>query len=424
MNGLKVVGRTSSFQFKNQSVGIREISERLQVKTVLEGSVRKQGNRIRITAQLINASDGFHLWSERYDRELDDIFAIQDDIASNIADHLKLTFFGDQTDRESKRQTQNVEAYEMLLKGRFYLENRIEGIEQAKKCFQRALDLDPGYTDAYLNMGYIYFMLAGFLFMPYIEGFEKARYYTQKALDLDPGHSEAHNLMAIIYQWYERDWHKAEAEFRKIKNYEAFVPRNMSFMAWFKGFVYGDFKAAIYEIKRQIEADPLNPDHVTTLIQMYCYNRDYEMTRSVANKFLADHPDHSEPIRYIGRSYFYEGRPNEALPYVRKAFEMSQGKAYSIQDLIRGLILVGEKEEAQGLIDQLHRTNQTHLLAPTAWSYIYYLLGDHDKAFMFLDKAMKERDFWVFSLKYCPDWDTMRDDPRFKKLVKQLNFPE
>ena len=422
--GLKVAGRTSSFQFKNQSVGIKEISERLQVKTVLEGSVRKQGNRIRITAQLINASDGFHLWSERYDREQDDIFAIQDDIASKIAGHLKLTFFGDQPEGVNNKQTRNVEAYDMLLKGRFFLEKRIEGIEQARLCFQRAIELDPGYADAYVNMGHIYFMLAGFLFMPYIEGFEKAKYYTQKALELDPGHSEAHHSMAILYQWYEHDWHNAEAEFRKIKNYEDFVPQNFSFMAWFKGFIYGDFQAAIHEIQRQIAADPLNPDHFITLIQMYCYSRDYEKTRSVANEFLADQPDHSEAIRYIGRTYLFEGRPQEALPYVRKAYEMAQGKGYSIQDLIRGLIMVGEKEEAQGLIDQLYRTNQTHMIAPTAWSFIYYLQGDPDKAFSFLDKAMKERDFWVFSLKYSPDWDTMREDPRFKKIVKQQNFPE
>jgi adenylate cyclase len=424
LKGLKVSGRTSSFQFKGQSMGIREISEKLQVKTVLEGSVRKQGNRVRITAQLINASDGFHLWSERYDRELDDIFAIQDDIASNIANHLKLTFFGDKVKEEGNVHTRNVEAFEMLLRGRFFIENRTEGIEQAMQCFQKALEIDPDYADAYLHVGLIYFMMDASLFMPFAEGFEKARDYFQKALDLDPYHAEAHELMAFFYMWYEFDWDKAESEFKKIKDYENYNSQNISFMAFFKAFVYGDFDFAISVIKRQIASDPLNPDHILTLMQMYCYSGNYEKVRSLGEKFLTDYPDHSDPVRYIGRSYMFEGRPEEAIPYFRKAVEISQTKGYSMKDLIAGLIKVGEKEEAQSMIDQLQKTNQSHSIGPAGWCYIYSLAGDLDKAFMFLEKGIREKDFWVFTIKYSQDWDAMRNDPRFDKVLKQMNFPE
>ncbi len=424
LKGLKVAGRTSSFQFKGQSVGIREISEKLQVKTVLEGSVRKQGNRVRITAQLINASDGFHLWSERYDRELDDIFAIQDDIASNIADHLKLTFFGDKIKEEGNVQTRNVEAYEMLLRGRFFIEKRTEGIEQAMQCFQKALEIDPDYADAYLHIGFIYFMMGASLFMPFAEGFEKARDYCKKALDRDPTLKEAHELMAFFYLWYEFDWNKAESEFKKIKDYENYNSRGISFKAFFKAFVYGDFDFAISVIKRQIASDPLNPDHKLTLMQMYCYSGNYEKVRSVGEKFLVDYPDHSDPVRYIGRSYMFEGQPEKAIPYFRRAVEISQGKGYSMKDLIGGLIKVGEGDEAQVLIDRLQKSNQSLLISPTGWYYIYSLQGDLDKAFIFLEKAIEEKDFWVFTIKYSQDWDIMRDDPRFDKVLERMKFPD
>jgi len=426
VKGLKVSGRTSSFQFKGQNIGIQEISEKLQVKTVLEGSVRKQGNRIRITAQLINASDGFHLWSEKYDRELDDIFAIQDDIAANIAEHLKLTFFEGQQLKNENRQTENMEAYEMLLKGKFFMEKRAEGIQQAMQCFQKAIELDPNYADAYIGVGLINFVLTAFQYIPFIDGFERTRSYAKKALELDPEHAEARQLMAIIISLYDWDWQKSETEYKKIKGYEDYITHSFAFITWHRGFIYGDFEFAISYIKKQIAADTFNPDHQLTLVQFYLYGHHYEECRALARKILKDNPSNSEAYRHIGLSYLFEGNPKDAVLNFRKSVEISQGMGLAIMDLIRGLVKAGgkEKEEALDIISKLEHENKTHLIPPTGWCRIYAHMGDLDKAFEWLEESFKQKDFWVIGLKYSQDYYELRGDPRYDEAIKRLNFPE
>jgi len=213
---LKVVARTSVFSFKRKEQDIREIGNRLDVETVLEGSVRKSGNNLRITAQLINVADGYHLWSERYDRQLIDIFAIQDDIALAIADSLKIELLGEEKFRIVKRQTESREAYDYYLRGRFSWNKRTpEGMRKALEYFDKAIEIDPAYAVTYSGIADCYSQYGWYDFLPSYEAYPKAKAAVEKALDLDRELPEAWTSLALINDDYDWSFEEAERNFKK-----------------------------------------------------------------------------------------------------------------------------------------------------------------------------------------------------------------
>jgi serine/threonine protein kinase len=215
IKGFRVAARTSAFACRDKDYDVREIGEKLNVETVLEGSIRKAGNRLRITAQLINAGDGYHLWSERYDRELEDIFAIQDEIALAIVDKLKLELLEDEAALLVKRGTTDLEAYELYARGRFFWEQRGEGLGKAIECFRKALARDPNYAQAYSGLADCYTLLGFYGILPSKEAFSPAREAALKAIELDGTLAEPHSSLGCIHWWYDWDLPRAELEFNK-----------------------------------------------------------------------------------------------------------------------------------------------------------------------------------------------------------------
>ncbi len=247
---LKVIGRTSSFSFKKKEVDLKTIGKTLNDKTILEGSIQKSGNRIRITAQLINADDDYHIWSQRYDREMNDIFALQDDICSKIAEHLKLTLLkGDETVVE--KPTDNIEAYELYLKGEFnYKKYTAEGFEKAIEYLTKAVELDPDYADAWWSLGVAYWDTQAWLLVQDRSVIEKVRYCAKKAIEADEFNRNGHFLLALIYMNADWDWEKAGAEIALGNKYQkqqiAFLPLE----PFYRAMLYGDFDFAIHQLEK------------------------------------------------------------------------------------------------------------------------------------------------------------------------------
>ncbi|MEP6845183.1 MAG: adenylate/guanylate cyclase domain-containing protein [Panacibacter sp.] len=424
LNDLKVAGRTSSFQFKGKNVDLKEVGEKLHVNTVLEGSVRKQGNRVRVTAQLINAEDGYHLWGERYDRDMNDIFEIQDEIAGRIANHLKVTFFDTYEPKGENKITENMEAYEMILRGRYWREKHIAGFEKALRYFQNAVSLDPLLADAWCYMGEINFELAIFLILPFKKGFEIAKSCIKKALEINPQYSDAHLMLATLYFIYDRDLKKSSSEFNMAVRYshQNYTSKYPHMEAWYRCMLLGQMEDGITIMKNYVKHDPDAAPYLLHLGYLNLHgSRNYEDSRKAFLKVLELDPMHPEPYRQMALCDLFEKKYELAEKNIRKAFEVIDGKGYTNGYLIIVLAAIGKVDEAQKLYDQ---NQSSKLLSPVIHAEINAYLNRTDKAFEWLEKAFEECDFALITLKYSPEWDFLRHDPRFQEILERMNFPE
>ena len=428
IKALKVIGRTSSFSFKSNKTDLKTIGKTLNANTVLEGSIQKAGNRVRITAQLINAEDGCHIWSQRYDREMDDIFALQDDICLKIAEQLKLSILEGHETREENKPTKNLKAYEWFLRADYYVKRYgwEENIERAIDCCKKAIELDPDYADAWWLLGACYYQKHGWLYFQK-DNIETAIYCTIKAISIDETNAGAHFMLAIINFNYYYDWDKVMSEIALANQYTrtSYSLFWLPLEAWIRGMLYSDFDFAIRHMKKGIDNDPLNFIYQFHLAQLYLYMlRDYEKVRNILDNII----DLGFPVyatwRPLCLSYQFDGQYAEAERYARKDYEASGGKGHGAANLIISLAATGKKKEAEELYQSVKQTlpipefpEFLHVKA-NAW------LGRIDDAFEYLDKAITERSIWLFTLKVSPEWDPLRSDPRFQKVLERMKFPK
>ncbi|NND05891.1 MAG: guanylate cyclase [Saprospiraceae bacterium] len=421
IEGLKVTGRTSCFSFKGKDEKLSKIGKKLHVKTIMEGSVRKAGNRLRITIQLINVANEYHIWSETYDRELHDIFALQDEISTKVAERMKITLAGDQDAGLAQKPTTSLEAYEMLLKGRYFRQQGVEGFDKAKECFQKAIDLDRDYAQAYGELAILYSLLCIHKFIPTEQGFNQMVALSNEALSLDPSIPNSHIGLASYYFWYAWDWENALIEYEK--ELELGAPTTM-FYPEYLAYLYGDFEKAITEAKSIVASDPLNINLLRPFAKICSLAQRQDDARTILHKILELNPQDSEAHRLQGESHLYDGNIKQSLIEFRKAEEISQGKGFALTDMIIALVLSGEKKEAERLFTDLRKRYDSNTAFAFEIGYIYHCFGENDKLFEWLERAYENQEFWLVSLKVDPAWDDVREDPRFQQLYNKMNFPK
>jgi TolB-like protein/Tfp pilus assembly protein PilF len=415
---LKVIAKTSAFSFKGKEIDIRDIGKKLNVATVLEGAVRKAGNKLRITAQLINVANGFHLWSDSYDKELIDVFAIQDEIALTIADKMKLTLLGEEKVKLTTRPTENLQAYNLYLKGRYFWNKRgkddnLKSIEY----FNEAINKDPSYALGYSGMGMAYVTLGSNDFFPSKEVFPKAKAAALKALEIDPSLDEAHVVLGAVLNWYERDFSGSENEFRRVIELN---PGNGDAHHWYAWLLLnlGRNKQAIKEMLLARDLDPLAPRKNADVGSIFYYARDYPRAVEELKKSIELFPEHTGNYIRIARVYCQTSQYKEAiesiLPYAKQPeFGPILAYAYAIS---------GNKDKAQEILGNILKNLSQQYFSPSYIAEVYIALGDRKQAFFWLEKAFSEFGYNLGRLKVDPEFDPLRSDPRFTELLRKTGL--
>jgi len=419
VDGLKVAGRTSSFSFKGKDADIQTIGNKLGVSLVLEGSVRQSRNKVRITAQLIKTSDGYHVWSEQYDRELKDIFVIQEEIAAKIVSMLKLIVLKvDETDQP----TDNMQAYDYFLKGKYAASLDVEGAEDALEYYHKAIELDPEFALAYAGLGGAYINYSAFGLMPMDKALLEARKAAKKSISLDSRQAAGHEVLAYINLFYDWDWDAAKSEYERALELGFNDPE--FFITWYEALLFANFDQAIHDCKLIIDRDALWVEAHWQLGLIYYLNRRYNEAIESFQTALALNPDYSEAHRGIGASYRELGIYDSSLVALEKAIQLSQGQGPAVMDILALLGASGQYEQLREQLNNYLNMSKHSLVPPIIFALGHAYLGEMDEAFIWLEKTYKERFFWFLTIKVAPDWDVFREDPRFEEFLKRMNFPE
>lgn len=414
--GLRVAARTSSFQFRDKTADPVVVGEKLGVGTILEGSVRKDGNRVRISAELVKASDGFQLWSGTYDRDLNDVFAVQDEIARAITSELKLKLLKPASIDSAQRGI-NVPAYNAYLQGRYFYERRTQDdLDKAYEYFQQAVRTDPNYARAWSALAWVLIARAEGAYGPsFAEGYESARAAAQKALQLDPGLAEAHAAIGRIERSYDWDWAAADAAFQKalaIEPQSSVVLLGASSLAATRG----RFDEAVTLNRRAVEIDPLSvAAHVSMGMHAY-YAGQLSLAADAYQKALAISPDDPEAHYLLGLVYLARSQPQLALAEFQKD---QRGSQRSVGEAL-GYWALGHKQEADAALQQLianYRDQAAYQIAE-----VYAFRGEADSAFQWLEIARSHRDAGIPAIQGDPLLKNLYRDPRFTGFLTKLGL--
>jgi TolB-like protein/cytochrome c-type biogenesis protein CcmH/NrfG len=416
IHGLHVAARTSSFQFRGKNEDLRVIGEKLNVATILEGSVRREGKRVRITAQLIQVSDGFHLWSETYDRDLDDIFAVQDDIARSVAGSLRVTLLGSRPPTSSA-QGRNVEAYNACLQGRYFLDRRSkENLDKAFGYFDQAIKLDPGYAPAWVGLATAHNRQGNWGYVPVGEGWANGREAVQRALALDPNLAEAHAVMGDIQAGYDWDWAGADAS---LKRAQALEPGNVTVVRTtaLLARILGHFEEALALSRRAVELDPLGVQSQKMLGRTAWEAGRLDEAVAALKKTLELDPEDSGTHAWLGRVYMAQGHPQEALAEM----EFEKHPVWRLYGQALAYHALGRKKESDAALAELIAKYQAPIAFQIAEEYAFR--GEADRAFEWLDRAYAQRDAGLTLMKGDPLLKSLEHDPRYAAFLKKMRLP-
>jgi len=418
---LQVASRTSAFQFKGKGYDIGKIGKELNVHSILEGSIRKAGNKLRITAQLINVSDGYHLWSEKYDRDMEDIFAIQDEISLAIVDNLKVKLLKGEKDKLVKRYTDNLEAYSLNLKGRYYWNNLTpEGWGKSNECYQKAIEIDPNYASAYVGLSIWHQSLAFWGDVPPGQAIPKSREFAQKAIELDDSISDAHNCLAVIFAAYDWNWPAAEKEFKKSveldpTNALAYLNYAILLTNWKQS------EEAIPYARRAQKLDPRSSMINTWVAMILMFAGRCGEAIAGLQQVIAKDPGFWQPQLWLSFAFISKSMLDEAISAGEKAVELSGRASIAKAVLACAYFLSGQTIRGEELLESLRERSQSTYVPATFFVWIYSVRTDIDEAFHWLQKAAQEHDPWI--LWYGISSDALRaDDPRFEVLLKKIGL--
>ena len=424
VNGMSVVARTSVFQYKGRAYDIRQIGEQLCVQTVLEGSVRSSGERLRVTAQLVNADDGYHLWSETYDRNMVDLFAIQEELSGAIVSTLR-KYWSVPVELPTVRRTpSNLEAYHLYLKGRFFLQKRTEeGLRRGIGFFEQAIELDPAYADPYAGLAESFSLLTHKgLEMPR-NVMPKAKSAALKALALDPQVPEAHIALGFVRSTYDWEWEEAE------KHYLQALQTNSHSKAEAHHWYASDFLTplgrldeALYHIQLSQFLDPLSHLTNSSVGFVRISRREYDEAIEHFRKCLEIEPDYYHFHTFLGRAFALKGDLDFALKCFERGRELSGDLPYVRGILAHCYALMGRKKEAEGILNGLLKLSKGRYVSSMTLALIYIGLGRIDEAIRCVERAYQVMEGPLVFLNVYPTYDPIRNHPRCQEMIRSMGL--
>lgn len=401
----------------------------LKVDSVLDGSLQRVGDRIRVTVQLVRVKDGSALWAETFDEKFSDIFAIEDSISRRVVTGLMLTLTGEEKKQLTKRYTENTEAHQLYLKGRYYWNKRTEeGLKKGIEYFNQAIEKDPGYALAYAGLADCYWLMgSGAAWLSPLVGASKGKAAALKALQIDETVAEAHTSLAAITLFYDWDWSGAEQQFKRAIELN---PRYATAHHWYAFYLtlMGRPDEGIAEIKRAQELDPLSLIISTDFGFLLYFARRYDEAMEQLRNVIEMDPHFTTAHVRLGQVYEQKAMYEEAVAEFQKAVTLSPEGSYlylaRTYVLARTYALLGNRDEAVRILHEATKLSKKRHISPYAIALIYAGLGEKDRAFAWLERAYAERSNWLVGLKVDPRVDNLRSDPRFAELLRRMNFPE
>jgi len=422
IENLRTPARTSSFSFAGKGLGIQGIGEKLNVENILEGSIQVVGDDLRVTASLIKVKDGYQLWNATYDRRLEDVFAIQDEIAQAIVKALKVRLLGGQEERLVKRSTENAEAYKLYLEGLYYWNKRTgKDLNKAIELFNQAIDKDPNYALAYVGLADSYSLLSYFGDARPNDTFPRAKAAATRALEIDETLAEAHNSLAYVYEHYDWNWRDAEAEFKRALELN---PNYATGHFWYGELLMylGRFEESIREMKRALELDPVSLIINSALGGVYSWAEQQEQGLAQFQKTLALDANFAHAHASLGYALLAKNDYPAAIAEMKKARELSGDAVYAVAGLGGVYAAAGRLEEARGILEELEARSRRQYVPASEMAWLYGALGDVDKASELIKRAYEERDEGLIVIKAHPALAPFRSDPGYQALLKMMGF--
>jgi len=419
---LGVIARTSSMRYKNTTKAVGRIARELGVDWILEGSVRRAGERVRITAQLVRTPDESHLWAQSYDQGLRDILAVQSEVALAMANEIHLKLKPDAAAKSRETGQVNPEAYRAYLMGSYHLAkfNR-EGITKGIEYLLRSVEINSNYAPPYENLAFAYFFSSGWL-LPAREAMPKAKDAAQKALKIDESRTEAHASLGIIHLRYDWDWRSAEKECKRAAGINTGSARAHEFYGWYLAAM-GRFEEAIEQEKIALELDPVSPEVNTFFGDVLYLGRRYDQAIEQLQRALELDANYWFAYLVCGLAKQQKGELREAIEDFQKARRIEPVSPETMGALGQAYAAFGETEKATKVLEKLEKWSKQHYVSPFHRARILAALGQKDQAFAWFEAAYEERSFYLSWFKVEPELDPLRSDPRFKELLKRLSFP-
>ncbi len=414
---LRGIARTSAFAFRGKEQDLRTIGQRLRVGTILEGSVRSAANRIRVTAQLINVADESHLWSDRYDREMTDVFAIQDDISQAIANALKVKV------APPRRRTANIDAFQSYLKGLYWYQRyTAESLARAKESFEQALKHDPAYAPAYGGLAVFYCGLGAVGVKRMIEMVPLAKSAAENALAIDQTLSEAHSVLGWVAGAVEYDWQSAEHHFQVAMAVNPVPPLVRVRYALYFLTPLRRFEEALAQYHHALETDPLSMMvHFGLAFALYCKHQ-YDDAIEHAATAIDLYPDYWLVHFAMGLALSQKGHLQQSIASLEATLRLSPSFTLATGFLAASYVRSGNPGHAEKLIEEVMERSSKHYVSPICFAVYHAALGQADRMFEFLQAALAERDPYLTRMDAEPCFEPFRSDPRYRDLLNRMNL--